>query len=141
MAIAALSTTLRSSRASRSFCTQQSPRLARARAFLDFRQTLGVGVAAATVRWGVLGHGLVDFFAALGSRFGALLALLIQLVLGSQEFDEGLFGSVASLEAGADDAEIAAGAVSVTRGYRRSIGYVSVTVGTAIASCPPGGRR
>jgi hypothetical protein len=43
----------------------------------------------------LLGHGFVDFFAALGSRFGSLLALLVQLVLGAKEFDEGLLGSIA----------------------------------------------
>src|ERR1700688_4127671 len=80
-----------------------------ARASRTSRQRLGVGVAAASVWWLLLGHGLVDFFAALGSCFGPLLALLVQLVLGTQEFDVGLLGSLAFLEAGADDAEIAAG--------------------------------
>ena len=88
-----------------------------ARASRTSRRSLGVGVAAASVWWGVLRHGLVDLFPALGSGFGALLALLVQLVLRTEELDEGLFGSVAFLEAGADDAEIAAGAVSVARGY------------------------
>jgi hypothetical protein len=32
----------------------------------------------------LLRHCLVDFFAALGSGFGAPLALLVQLVLGAQ---------------------------------------------------------
>jgi hypothetical protein len=97
------------------FRTQESPRLRRG--LYRIADKLSVGVAPASVWWGVLGHRLVDFFAALGPGFGALLTLLVQLVLGAQEFDEGLFGSVAFLEAGADDAEVAAGAVSVTRGY------------------------
>src|ERR1700679_2957340 len=78
------------------------------------RQSLGV---AAAVGWRGLGHCLVDFFAALGSCFGALLTLLVQLVLGSEELDEGLLGSIALLEAGAHDAQIAAGAISITRGH------------------------
>src|SRR5580704_14729269 len=92
-----------------------SPRLRRG--LLGMADRLSVGVASASVGWGVLGHGLVDFFAALGSGFGSLLTLLVQLLLGAQKFDEGFFGSVAFLEAGADDAEIAAGSVSVARGY------------------------
>jgi len=65
----------------------------------------------------VLGHRLVYLFAALGTRFCALLALLIQLVLRTEELDEGLLGSIALLEAGADDAQIAAGAIAVARGH------------------------
>jgi hypothetical protein len=80
-----------------------------ARASRTLRQSLGVGVAAASVWRLLLGHGLVDFFTTLGAGFGALLTLLVQFVLGTQKFDEGLLGSVAFLEAGADDAEIAAG--------------------------------
>ena len=88
-----------------------------ARASWNCRQTLGVGAAAAAVGWRVLGHCLVDFFAALGPCFGALLALLVQLVLGTEEFDEGLLRSIALLEAGAHDAQIAAGTIAVARGH------------------------
>ena len=75
--------------------------------------------AAAAVGWRGLGHRLVDFFAALGPGFCTLLAFLIQLVLGTEELDEGLLGSIALLEAGADDAQIAAGSIGGT-GIRKS---------------------
>src|ERR1700677_2251625 len=84
--------------------------------FPELLRTLGVGAAA--VWWRVLGTPLVDFFAALGARFGALLALLVQLVLGTEEFNEGLLGSITLLETGAHDAQIAAGAISITWGHR-----------------------
>jgi hypothetical protein len=80
---------------------------------------LGVGVASAAVGWRVLSHRFVYFFATLGPRFGTLLTLLVQLVLGSQKFDEGLLGSIALLKAGAYDAQIAAGTVPVT--WRHSV--------------------
>ena len=55
----------------------------------------------------------------IGALFGldlvALLALDFQLLFGAEELNEGLFRSVALLEAGADDAQIAALAVFVTR--------------------------
>src|ERR1700691_4280564 len=75
-------------------------------------QDLSVGATAA-VGWWVLGHCLVDFFAALGPRFCSLLAFLVQLVLGTEEFDEGLLGSIALLEARAHNAQIAAGAITI----------------------------
>jgi len=49
---------------------------------------LGVGVAAASVWWGILRHGFVDFSRAwpwLRRASGAS----VQFVLGAQEFDEG----------------------------------------------------
>src|SRR5271156_82003 len=83
----------------------------------DSRWCLGVGVASAAVGWRVFRHGLVDLFAALRPGFGTLLPLLVQLVLGTQEFDVGLFGSVTLLETSAHDAQIAAGTISIARGY------------------------
>ena len=73
--------------------------------------------AAAAVWWRVLGHGLVDFCAALGPCFGPLLTLLVQLVLGTEELDEGLLSSITLLEACAHNPQIAAGPISITRGY------------------------
>ena len=61
---------------------------------------------------------LLQLIAALGARVGTLLALLVENLLGSEELDESLLGSVALLEAGADDAQVSAVAIAV-RGARR----------------------
>src|SRR5262249_9525148 len=60
---------------------------------------------------------LFEFGALLGLDIGALLALLVELLFGTQQFDERLLGAVALLEASADDAQIAALAIAVARGH------------------------
>jgi hypothetical protein len=62
-------------------------------------------------------QGFVEFGALLGLDFFALLALFVELLLCSEEFDEGLFGAIALLEAGLDDAQVAALAIAVARGH------------------------
>ena len=58
---------------------------------------------------------LFQFGALLGLAFGALLALHLKLLFCAEEFNEGFLRPVTLLEAGADDAQIAAIAVAVAR--------------------------
>ena len=58
---------------------------------------------------------LLEFGALLRLEVGALLALDLKLLLGAQQLDERLFGAVALLESGANDPQIAAVAVAITR--------------------------
>ena len=60
---------------------------------------------------------LFELGALLGLDVGALLALDFELLFGAQQFDEGLLRAVALLEAGADDAQIAAVAIAVARSH------------------------
>ena len=63
----------------------------------------------------LLSHLLLHLFAALGTRVSTLLALLVENLLGSEQLDEGLLRSIALLEAGANDAQVAAVAIAVAR--------------------------
>src|ERR1700739_4387192 len=62
----------------------------------------------------MLGKLLLQLFAALGTGVGALLALLVEKFFRTEKLDEGLLRTVATLESGANDAQIAAVAVAVT---------------------------
>src|SRR5580700_7414041 len=80
------------------------------------RDALGCFLFAAFAGSGsLLGHGLLHFLAALGAGFGALLALLVENLLGVDQLNDGLFATIALAEASARDAEIAAVAIAVTR--------------------------
>src|ERR1700746_49000 len=60
---------------------------------------------------------LLEFGALLGLDFVALLPLLVELLFGAQQFDECLLGTVALLETGADNAQVAALAIAVARSH------------------------
>src|SRR5579862_8822880 len=63
-------------------------------------------------------RGVQHILALLGASIGALLTLLVQNRFGSKKLDESLLSAVAALEATAHNAQIAAVAVAVARGYR-----------------------
>src|SRR5258708_31035801 len=60
-------------------------------------------------------HLFLGFLSLFGAGFSALLALFIQHLLTAQQFDERLVGAIALLPSRANDAGIAAGAVSKAR--------------------------
>src|SRR5690348_14720007 len=59
----------------------------------------------------LFGHGLLHLLATLLAGFGALRALLVEKLFSAQQLDECFFGSIAALEAGANDAQVAALAI------------------------------
>src|SRR3569623_1884644 len=61
-------------------------------------------------------EGGFELLALLCLNLGAFLALLVELLLGPEQFDERLFGAVALLETGADDAQVATLASTVAPG-------------------------
>jgi hypothetical protein len=73
---------------------------------------------AAFASLGLFGfHGFLQLFALLGTGFCALLTLLVENSLGSEELEKGLFGAVSALESTAHNAQITAISVAITRGY------------------------
>ena len=57
-------------------------------------EVLRFGVGVAGFAGALLFHLLGELFALLGASFGALLSLLVELVLGSEELDVGHLGGV-----------------------------------------------
>src|SRR5579863_5791251 len=57
-------------------------------------------------------HSSLGFLGALGAGFAAFLALFVDQFFTAQKFDEGVVGAVAFSPSGADDAEVAAIAIT-----------------------------
>src|SRR5437588_3395970 len=60
-------------------------------------------------------HGLFHFFAAFGAKLGTLFPTLVENLLRADQLDEHLLAAIAFAETGADNAQVAAVAVTVTR--------------------------
>src|SRR5271170_3845054 len=80
-------------------------------------EALGFGVWIAGFAFAALFHLLGELFALLGAGFCALLGLLVELVLGSEELDEGHLGGVTLAGSQAGDAKVAAIACAVARSH------------------------
>src|SRR5205814_6500870 len=75
----------------------------------------GLGFSVRFAAFALLFQLLGKFFALLRTGFRAFLSLLVELVLGAEEFDVGHLGSITLAGSEARDAEIAAVACTVAR--------------------------
>src|SRR5579862_1056594 len=87
--------------------------LTRLRVLLDlvFALSAGDGVFYPLLRFGFF-HGALGFGGALGAAFGTLLALLVDCLFATQQFDERSVGAVAFAPSRTDDAQISAVAIT-----------------------------
>src|SRR6516225_3077194 len=63
-------------------------------------------------------HRLASLFGALGAKLGALLTLLVERLLAAEQLDERYITAVAAAKAAADDPQVSAVAVAITRRNR-----------------------
>ena len=85
-------------------------------------------------------HGFFHLLAAFRARFGALLATFVEDLLRANQLDEGLLPAIPLAKAGANDAEISAIAVSISRRNVREEAIYGFARGEVRSSQPTRGH-